>query len=256
MRMSNNTALITGGTSGIGRALAQELLRLGNTVVITGRDPGRLKAACQALPGVHGYICDQTDPKAIAQLYDQVVGEFPSLNVLINNAGVGLKRDLTSSSTTLDSLASEILTNLVGPVQLVTQFMPQLRRQPSAAIMNVTSGLAFVPLAAKPVYCATKSAMHAYTLSLRAQLHPTNVRVFELAPPATATAFNDGQDDMNIRGAMSADAVAKAAISGMRRDRLEILPGAALILKTIGRIAPRTVLRRAMPNSTIEPVDM
>ena len=245
MEMSRNTVLITGGTSGIGYALAAQLLKRKNTVLITGRTQERLAAASRSLPGVHTYVCDQSDPDAIVRLCTETTSAFPGLNILINNAGIGLKRNLNDASVPLEDLEREIGVNLTGPIQMNAQFLPHLKRQERALIVNVTSGLAFVPLPMKPIYCATKAAMHSYTQSLRVQLARTSVRIVELAPPAVATEFNKGQEDMNIGHRMDATKLAKAAIKGLERDRDEILPGATPILRLIGRLAPHATLRRA-----------
>lgn len=244
MKMSGNTILITGGTSGIGHALALQLLARGNTVLISSRSDERLSIARETLPGVHGFVCDQSEPAAIARLYDETTAAFPALNILINNAGIGLKRNLNDARVPLEELETEMRTNVIGPIQLNKQFLPQLKRQKVAAIVNVTSGLAFVPMAPKPIYSATKAAMHAYTMSLRVQLKHSSVRVIELAPPATDTAFNHGQEDMNTAHVMSAAAVAEAAIRGLEKGRDEILPGASKLLRLMGRLSPRAVLRR------------
>ncbi|MBW4330091.1 SDR family NAD(P)-dependent oxidoreductase [Stakelama sp. CBK3Z-3] len=245
MDMTGNTILITGGTSGIGKALAAQLLALGNTVIITGRTQARLDAARADLPGVHCFVCDQSDPDAIARLHDDMVHSFPDLNMLINNAGIGLKRNLNDASVPIEDLEREIRTNLIGPIQLNHQFLPTLKRQKAAAIVNVTSGLAFVPLALKPLYSATKVAMHSYSMTLRAQLARSSVRVFELAPPATDTEFNKGQEDMNTANRMSPEKVAEAAIRGMEQDRDEILPGQARALRLMGRLRAKMVLAQA-----------
>lgn len=244
MDLSNNTILITGGTSGIGHALAAKLIARGNVVLITGRSEARLAKARESLPGVHTFVCDQSDPVAIARLHAETTAQFPNLNMLINNAGIGLKRNLNDMSVSLEDLEVEIRTNLIGPVQMVRQFLPQLKRQKSAAIVNVTSGLAFVPLGPKPLYSATKAAMHAYTMVLRTQLTHSSIRIIELAPPATDTEFNVGQEDMTTRGLMSADKLAEAAVRGMERDKEEILPGAATVLRFLGRLRPQMILRK------------
>ncbi len=245
MTLSGQTLLITGGTSGIGYALAEQLLKLGNTVLITGRAEDRLAAAREALPGVHTFVCDQSDAEAIGRLCAEATGAFPGLNILINNAGIGLKRNLNDASVPLGDLAREIETNLTGPIQMNAAFLPHLKRQASAMIVNVTSGLAFVPLPMKPIYCATKAAMHSYTQSLRVQLTHTSVRVVELAPPAVATDFNKGQEDMNTGHRMDVNALARAAIKGLEQGKPEILPGMTPMARLIARLAPGMTFRRA-----------
>ncbi len=246
MKISRNTILITGGTSGIGLALASQLIARDNTVIITGRSEERLAKVRKELPDIHTFVCDQSDPEDIRKLYENVSHSFPSLNVLINNAGIGLKRTLNDESSSLEELETEIRTNLIGPIQLVKQFLPLLKAQKNSAIVNVTSGLAFVPLGPKPIYSATKSAMHTYTMTLRVHLAHTGVKVIELAPPATATEFNLGQEDMNTPGLMAVDTFAKKAIAGLLKGKEEILPGAARVLHVLGRIFPRMVLRKKL----------
>src|SRR5258707_923545 len=154
MKTSDNTVLITGGTSGIGFELASQLLKLGNRVIITGRDAGRLEAAKAKLPGVQTHVSDASDPAAIAALHAEVVRAHPGLNVLVNNAGVMRKMNLNqgaaggaaAAASGLLDITREIETNLNGPIRMVKQFLAHLAAQPSAAIVNVTSGLAFVPL--------------------------------------------------------------------------------------------------------------
>lgn len=245
MTLTQHTILITGGTGGIGHALAAQLLKRKNTVLITGRTEERLAAARQSLPGVRTFVCDQSDPEAIARLSADVAAAFPALDMLINNAGIGLKRNLNDTSGGLEDLAREIATNLTGPIQLVQAFLPQLKRQKAATIVNVTSGLGFVPLPMKPIYCATKAAMHSYTQSLRVQLKRTSVKVVELAPPAVATDFNKGQEDMNIGHRMDVDKLARDAIQGLEKGRDEILAGPVPILRLIGRLNPHATLRTA-----------
>lgn len=245
MKMSGRTVLVTGGTSGIGFALAERLLRRGNTVIVTGRTSERLEEARAKLPGVHVRVCDQADREAVARLCVEATRDFPALDGLINNAGVGLKRKLGDVSVPAADLEREIRTNLTGPIQLVHGLLPHLRGREEALIVNVSSGLAFVPLALKPIYSATKAAMHAYTQSLRAQLANTSVRVVELAPPATRTAFNDAQPEMNAGPQMTAEAVADAAIHGLEQGREEILPGLSKALRLTSRLRPGAVLRAA-----------
>ena len=241
MKMSNNTILITGGTSGIGYALAAEFLKRGNAVLITGRTEENLAIARQSLPGVHTFVSDVSDPAAITRLFAEVVPAFPKLNVLINNAGIGLKRNLNDTTGSLDELDREIRTNLIGPIQMVKQFLPQLKRQQMAAIVNVSSGLAFVPIAVKPIYCATKSALHSYTQSLRVQLKNSSVKVIELAPPAVKTNFNKGQEELNSSSAMDVNEFVKVAVRGLEKGQEEVLPGLARMARLVERLAPRVV---------------
>ena len=245
MRLSGNTVLITGGTSGIGRELAAQLLKRNNTVIITGRDGSKLEQAVGSLPGVHTFQSDVSDPKAIPLLFDGVIEEFPGLNVLINNAGIMRKINLLESAG--DDVSREIETNLTGTVRMVTRFLPQLKTQEVAAIVNVSSGLAFVPLPMAPIYCATKAAVHSFTQSLRVQLKNTNIRVFELAPPMTRTSlFGEEFRTENMKGVrmMNVAKMVGEAIRGLERDRLEIRPGMSNVLQVMSRIAPRFALNR------------
>ena len=244
MNTSGNTILITGGTSGIGLELARQLLDLNNTVLITGRSQARLDAAKASLantPRLHTFQADVADVTAIPRLFEAVSAAHPTLNMLINNAGIGLKRNLNDSSIALAELSREIATNVMGPVWMVQQFLPLLKRQQHAVILNVTSGLAFVPMPFKPIYCATKAALHSYTQSLRVQLEHTGVKVFELAPPATSgTAFNADVDghELNASSMMDLSKMVRVAIRGLAKDKREILPGASPMLRLMGRVAP------------------
>ncbi len=247
MKVSDNTILITGGTSGIGFELATRLLALGNTVIVTGRSQSNLDAARKKIPGIHAIQSDVSDPAAIASLYQRVVVEFPSLNVLINNAGIMRKINLHTFGSDLQDLTREVEINLNGSIRMVMQFLPQLKMQKRAAIVNVSSGLAFVPLASSPVYCAAKAAIHSFTQSLRIQLKNTNITVFELAPPITATPlFRDdfSADDLPGVKPMDVKTLAKHAIDGIKRDRLEIRPGLSNILKIMSRLAPNFILKQ------------
>jgi len=179
--------LITGGTTGIGFELAKQFLRLENTVLITGRDRSRLDAAKAKLPGVHTFQSDAADSHAISSLCEKVTREYPELNVLINNAGLMRRINLQEGGSQSEDICREIETNLNGPIRMVQQFLPHLKKKEEAAIVNVSSGLAFVPMALTPSYCATKAAIHSYTQSLRYQLKGTRVEVLELIPPYVQT---------------------------------------------------------------------
>ncbi len=247
MKISNNTILITGGTSGIGLELATQLLALGNTVIITGRDQAKLDRIKKEHPLLHTIQSDVSDPKAIASLYERVSREYPALNILINNAGVMRKINLQDKGSDLEDISREIETNLMGPVRMVKQFLPQLKAQPSAAIVNVSSGLAFTPFPISPVYGATKAGLHSFTQSLRVQLKNTSVKVFELAPPSTQTPLQNGFDPSDTKGSpmMDVKKLVRQAIDGFQKDHLEILPGLSKVLRFVSRIAPGLAVKAA-----------
>lgn len=187
MRTAGNTILITGGTSGIGRALARVFHARGNQVIIAGRRQALLDEVTAAHPGMHSVVLDIRDAAAIRAFSDKVAMDFPRLNVLINNAGIMCAEDLTASEIDLADAEAMIATNLLGPIRLTAAFLPHLTVQPHAAVMMVSSGLAFVPRADTPTYGATKAAIHSYTESLRYQLKDTPVQVLELIPPYVQT---------------------------------------------------------------------
>ncbi|WP_245996192.1 SDR family oxidoreductase [Paenibacillus taihuensis] len=244
--MSGNTILITGGTSGIGFEFATQLLKLGNTVIITGRDQAKLNSAKFKLPAVHTLRSDAADPREIADLFETVVKQFPKLNVLINNAGFMRKLNLHDTDIDMEDLNREIESNLSGPIWMINQFLTHLKSQESAAIMNVSSGLAFVPLPISPVYCAAKAGLHSYTQSLRVQLKNTKVNVFELAPPLTDTPLVDSFDPADLSGskAMNVTKMVGIAIRGMEQDNFEIRPGQSNDLKFMNRIAPKFIFNQ------------
>ena len=187
MEMTGNTILITGGGSGIGRGLAEAFHGLGNHVIITGRRRDVLEDTARANPGMAYHVLDVEDAGAIRDFASRVVKDDPALNVLINNAGIMRAEDLLADPFDLADSEATISTNLLGPIRLTTALLPHLRKQKNATVINVSSGLAFLPLARTPTYCATKAAIHSYSQSLRYQLRKTSVRVIELAPPAVAT---------------------------------------------------------------------
>lgn len=247
MKMSDNTILITGGTSGIGLELAMQLLNLGNTVIITGRDQAKLDSIKATLPNLHTMLSDVSDPAAIVALYNHVTTDFPALNVLINNAGIMRKINLHDQNDDLASITREIETNLLGTIWMAKQFLPQLKTQKSAAIVNVTSGLAFVPLPISPVYCAAKAGIHSFTQSLRIQLKNTSIQVFELAPPATETPLFKGDftaADLSVTKNMAVQVLVQQAIRGLSKDVLEIRPGLSNFLKLMSRVAPQWMLKQ------------
>jgi uncharacterized oxidoreductase len=193
MQLTGNTILITGGGSGIGRGLAESLHQLGNQVIISGRRPDALAETIKANPGIASLTLDVNDPEAIRSFAARVTTEYPSLNVLINNAGIMKAENLRDLPTGLADSEAVITTNLLGPIRLTAALLPHLQKQKKAAIINVSSGLAFVPLPVTPTYSATKAALHSYSVSLRVQLAGTPVEVIEIIPPAVATDLTPGR---------------------------------------------------------------
>jgi uncharacterized oxidoreductase len=191
MKTSGNTILITGGGSGIGEALAHRWHDAGNVVVVSGRRREALDQAVAGRPSMHAMALDVEDAAAVADFARRVVAEHPALNVLVNNAGI-MRFEALDRSRDLGDAEETIATNLLGPIRLTNALIDHLAAQPDAAIVNLTSGLAFVPMIDTPTYCATKAAIHSYTVSLREALKD-RVEVIELAPPAVQTNLTPGQ---------------------------------------------------------------
>ena len=187
MQMTGNTILVTGGGTGIGRGLAESLHRLGNQVIIAARRREPLQAVAKANPGMQIWSLDQSDPAGIRRFATELTDRYPELNVVVNNAGIQRVEDLLTGD--VGAAEQTVAINLLGPVRLISALMPSLLRRPHAAIVNVTSGLAFMPSALTPTYCATKAALHSYTQSLRFQLRDTSVQVIEVIPPQVQTAL-------------------------------------------------------------------
>lgn len=237
MQRSGNTILITGGSAGIGLALAAKFLELGNEVIVTGRRQTKLDEAKAAHPGLHTYASDVGDVEAVASLVQVVRANHPTLNVLINNAGIMLYKNLRSPSRNLETLTAELDVNVAGTIRMNSAFI-DLLRQNKGTIVNVSSGLAYVPLPCAPIYCATKAAIHSYTVSLRFQLADQGVDVIELMPPAVDTDLNANLDPNAGVKLMPLDVLVAATFKGLWAGHAEIRPGQAGQLHMMSRIAP------------------
>jgi uncharacterized oxidoreductase len=216
MQMSGNTMLITGGGSGIGREFAEAFHRMGNRVIVAGRRREALDEVVAANPGMEAAALDVADPAAIQALAAGIVRTHPELNVLVNNAGVMLDEHLSADPVDLAAAEATVTTNLLGPIRLTAALLPHLRRRPGAAVVNVSSGLAFVPLAVTPTYCATKAALHSYSQSLRHQL-TGQVEVVEIVPPYVQTHLQ-GDRQANDPAAMPLDAFIAETLEILKRE--------------------------------------
>jgi uncharacterized oxidoreductase len=187
MQTTGNTILITGGGSGIGRALAESFHALGNQVIIAGRRQSVLDETTAANPGMASITLNIEDPADIRRVAEKLAAEFPALNAVIHNAGIMRPENILAQPYDTADAEAHITTNLLGPIRLTAALLPQLLKQPHATIFTESSGLAFIPLAVAPTYCATKAAIHSWTQSLRHQLRDTKIQVVEIVPPYVQT---------------------------------------------------------------------
>lgn len=222
MKTSGNTILITGGATGIGFALAEQFVKLGNEVVICGRREERLREASIRMGNIPYTVSDVTISEERLRLQEWIVKNFPSLNVLVNNAGIQNSYNLLKPVDP-ERVRKECETNFVAPVHLSNLFIPHLKNQANAAIINISSGLAFTPLAFMPVYCATKAAIHSFSLSLRHQLSKTSIKVFEIAPPTVDTELDKGERDSraNTYRGIKPEEFALEALEAIKNDKYE-----------------------------------
>ena len=221
MKLTGNTIFITGGSSGIGRALAEALHGLGNQVIISGRRKGHLAEVTAANPGMQSVELNVEDPASIAAVAAKLIADYPALNVVINNAGI-MKPDNADGVLDDAQMASIITTNVMGPIRMTSALIEHLKKQPEATVIYTTSGLAFVPLAFTAVYSATKAAMHSYLMSQRFQLKGTNVKVLELAPPYVQTELMGAEMAVDPRAMPLKDFIAET-IQVLGTDADEVL---------------------------------
>ena len=220
MKISGNTVLITGGTSGIGRALAEALHGRGNKVIIAGRRQALLDEITGRNAGMVGIAVDLSNSAAIAEFAESVKSRFPDINILVNNAGISGHEDYTADPIDMTRAYSTIQTNITGVVQLSAALLPTLRAQPQSTLIVTTSGLAFVPYPPGPVYSATKAFMHNWLDALRVQLRKTSVEVLELAPPYVQTELGGPQQASDPR-AMPLEAYIKEVVQILENHTIE-----------------------------------
>ena len=242
MKLTGRTTLITGGSAGIGLAFALKFLELGNEVIVTGRRQAVLDQVKAKHPNLHTIQSDVADPAQIAALAARVKADFPKLDVLMNNAGIMLYKNLRAPATDLAGLMAEVNINVGGVIGMTSAFIDILTAN-KGTVINVSSGLAFVPLPAAPIYSATKAAIHSYTQSLRFQLEETGVEVIDLMPPAVKT---DMTTELAEGGGsvISTDELVNQSFALLKAGTVEIRPGQSKQLAFLRRLAPNFINRQ------------
>lgn len=237
MILTGHTILITGGTSGIGRGLAEAFHQRGNQVIVAGRRKELLNEITEANPGMHGITADVTDPESVSAMCEEIECLFPDLNMLVNNAGISRSEEWSAGTVAIDDALSIIQTNIVSVVRSTAALLPVLRRQPTATIITTTSGLAFVPRAAFPTYCASKAFLHSWLQSLRHQLRRSSIEVLELPPPYVQTHLGGAQQANDPAAMPLADYVAEVIglLGGTIASDGEILVDRVTTLRTAER---------------------
>ncbi|MFI2744488.1 SDR family oxidoreductase [Zhouia sp. PK063] len=249
MKIKESTILITGGSNGIGLEFAKQFMNEGANVIITGRNFAKLQEVKKTFPKIHIFQSDVNNPMAIKLLFEQVTTQFPNLNMIINNAGIMRSVELLDANINMDNLTDEIDTNFTGTVRMIHQFLPHLITKNSAAIINITSGLAYIPFPISPLYCATKAGIHMYSQALRQQLKHTNVKVFEVAPPKTDKPLQTAIEAQHDTGkVMKVEVLVQKSIKGILKNRYEIKPGLASVMKLMSRIAPEFFTKMVAKN--------
>ncbi len=241
MEMSGNRVLVTGGGSGIGLAIAKRFLASGSEVVICGRDSDRLDAARRANPGLAALRADIASATDRTRLAEAITDAYPDLNILVNNAGIQRRGSFRADAASWADRSSEIAINLEAPIHLASLFLPHLVAKSPASIINVTSGLAFIPVAFAPVYAATKAAMHSFSQSLRAELADSTVTVVEIIPPAVNTDL--GGSGLHDDG-VPVDEFADATMARLSKGETEIGYGPSDHFRTATRDQLAEVYRK------------
>jgi uncharacterized oxidoreductase len=236
MNLTGRTILITGGSAGIGLAFALKFLELGNEVIVTGRRQAVLDEVNAKHPKLHTIQSDVANPTQIAALAARVKADFPKLDVLMNNAGIMIHKNLKAPEADLAGLMAEMNINVGGVIGMTSAFIDILTVN-KGTVINVSSALAFVPLPSAPIYSATKAAIHSYTQSLRFQLQETGVEVVELMPPAVKTDLTGDLPEGSLK-LITTDELVKQSFASLRAGHLEIRPGQAKQLAFLRRLAP------------------
>jgi uncharacterized oxidoreductase len=246
MKQSQQIVLITGGSSGIGLALAKKFMENDNTVIITGRNLQKLETVKKDSPKIKIFQSDVTDDADVRMLADDIQEKFGGIDILINNAGIMNLIDAGNERNDLHKQMQEIEINYNSPIRVLHYFLPQLKKSNNAILVNVSSGLAYVPFAQAPTYSGTKSALHFWTLGIRPQLKPHGIKVIELLPPVVDTPLAHGADiaeDDNLKP-MPPDKLADIFWKDFINGKEEITPGISKQLKLMSRLAPRFIFKQ------------
>ncbi len=239
MKITGNTVLITGGASGIGLSIAKVFMENKNTVIVCGRNTGKLDRVKDKYPGLHAIQCDVSDPIELTHMHEYLSSNFPSLNILVNNAGIQHRYDFLKDETALQKIDEEIDINFKAVARLTKIVLPNLVKASEAAVINVSSFLGIVPKSSAPIYCATKAALHAFSKSLRYQLQDTPVKVFEIITPLVDTDMTKGREE--DAGKMSPDILVKEVVRNIELDHYEIKPGRTKLILFLNRAVPSLI---------------
>ena len=235
MNLSNNTILITGGTSGIGLELLRQFYSLNNKIIVASSNPDNLNKLRTEFPHVSTVICDLGNTKSVRELLEHCLNTYPELNILINNAGIQYNYDWKDEEDGFYKISRELKINLTSPLHLIYGMLPLLIKQKESAVINVSSALAFHPKRSAPVYCASKAALHNATKSLRYQLKVTSVKVFEIIPPLVDTPMTTGRGS----GKLTPKELVDEFMPNFKRNKYESFIGKSKILRLLARFSPR-----------------
>jgi len=234
MKKTDNTILLTGGTSGIGKALLQKFYGLGNHVIVVSGNSKNLEELQIEFPEIVTFKCDLSKQIEVAELIRQCKEHHPDINLLINNAGIQYNYRLDEETYPNSLIEKELRINLLSPIEIIQGLIPILVTKSNAAIINVSSILAIVPKQSAPVYCASKAGLHIFTKALRYQLEDSKIKVFEILPPLVDTPMTEGRGT----GKISPEQLVEEFMSKFSRDQFEISIGKARTLRYLRRLSP------------------
>ncbi|WP_404387422.1 SDR family oxidoreductase [Humibacillus xanthopallidus] len=238
-RVMDGVVLVTGASSDIGAGIAARLHARGARIIISGRDRARLESVAAHHLGMSVVVMDVADPESISRAMAEVAAETPHLTTLVNNAGIQRMLDFSAPEPPEPAdIASEIATNLTGLISVTAAALPLLRKAPRSRVVNVGSGLGFVPLAKAPVYSATKAAVHSFSVSLRGQLAGSSVQVVEIIPPVVETPLHRDLPSAPPM-AMPLERFLDRAMRGLDKGKDEIPIGLGRVSQIGARVAPK-----------------